>query len=48
MISEWIFDWAQPASDRLLLGRSDCEDIAIAKMWLLNATGVDLSNICVS
>ena len=24
-------------------GRGDCEDIAIAKMWLLNAAGVDLS-----
>jgi predicted transglutaminase-like cysteine proteinase len=26
-------------------GRGDCEDIAIAKMWLLNAAGVDLSNM---
>ena len=26
-------------------GRGDCEDIAIAKMWLLNAAGVDLSSM---
>jgi predicted transglutaminase-like cysteine proteinase len=26
-------------------GRGDCEDIAIAKMWLLNAAGIDLSSM---
>jgi predicted transglutaminase-like cysteine proteinase len=26
-------------------GRGDCEDIAIAKMWLLNAAGVELSSM---
>jgi predicted transglutaminase-like cysteine proteinase len=26
-------------------GRGDCEDIAIAKMWLLNSAGVDLSSM---
>ena len=26
-------------------GRGDCEDIAIAKMWLLNAAGIDLANM---
>jgi predicted transglutaminase-like cysteine proteinase len=26
-------------------GRGDCEDIAIAKMWLLNAAGIELSNM---
>jgi predicted transglutaminase-like cysteine proteinase len=26
-------------------GRGDCEDIAIAKMWLLNAAGMDLSSM---
>jgi len=26
-------------------GRGDCEDIAIAKMWLLNAAGIELANM---
>jgi predicted transglutaminase-like cysteine proteinase len=36
--------WAT-LEESMLRGRGDCEDIAIAKMWLLNAAGVDLSSM---
>ena len=36
--------WAT-LEESMLRGRGDCEDIAIAKMWLLNAAGADLSSM---
>jgi len=36
--------WAT-LQESMARGRGDCEDIAIAKMWLLNAAGVDLANM---
>jgi predicted transglutaminase-like cysteine proteinase len=36
--------WAT-LQESLARGRGDCEDIAIAKMWLLNAAGVNLSSM---
>jgi len=36
--------WAT-LQESMARGRGDCEDIAIAKMWLLNAAGVDLSSM---
>lgn len=36
--------WAT-LQESMTRGRGDCEDIAIAKMWLLNAAGIDLSNM---
>jgi predicted transglutaminase-like cysteine proteinase len=36
--------WAT-LQESMARGRGDCEDIAIAKMWLLNAAGIDLSSM---
>ena len=36
--------WAT-LEESMARGRGDCEDIAIAKMWLLNAAGIALSNM---
>ena len=40
-----IGDYWATLQESLARGRGDCEDIAIAKMWLLNAAGVDLSDM---
>jgi predicted transglutaminase-like cysteine proteinase len=40
-----VGDYWATLQESMARGRGDCEDIAIAKMWLLNAAGVDLSNM---
>lgn len=40
-----VGDYWATLEESVARGRGDCEDIAIAKMWLLNATGVDLSSM---
>ena len=40
-----VGDYWATLEESLTRGRGDCEDIAIAKMWLLNAAGVDLSHM---
>ncbi len=40
-----VSDYWATVDESMERGRGDCEDIAIAKMWLLNAAGVDLSNM---
>ena len=40
-----VGDYWATLEESMLRGRGDCEDIAIAKMWLLNAAGVDLSSM---
>jgi predicted transglutaminase-like cysteine proteinase len=36
--------WAT-LQESMARGRGDCEDIAVAKMWLLNAAGIELSSM---
>ena len=40
-----VGDYWATLEESMSRGRGDCEDIAIAKMWLLNAAGVDLSSM---
>ena len=40
-----VGDYWATLQESMSRGRGDCEDIAIAKMWLLNAAGVDLSSM---
>ncbi len=40
-----VGDYWATLQESMARGRGDCEDIAIAKMWLLNAAGVDLSSM---
>ena len=40
-----VGDYWATLQESMARGRGDCEDIAIAKMWLLNAAGVELSNM---
>jgi predicted transglutaminase-like cysteine proteinase len=40
-----VGDYWATIEESMSRGRGDCEDIAIAKMWLLNAAGVDLSSM---
>ena len=40
-----VGDYWATLQESMSRGRGDCEDIAIAKMWLLNASGVDLSSM---
>jgi predicted transglutaminase-like cysteine proteinase len=40
-----VGDYWATVEESMARGRGDCEDIAIAKMWLLNAAGVDLSGM---
>ncbi len=40
-----VGDYWATLEESMFRGRGDCEDIAIAKMWLLNAAGVDLSSM---
>lgn len=40
-----VGDYWATLEESLTRGKGDCEDIAIAKMWLLNAAGVDLSHM---
>jgi predicted transglutaminase-like cysteine proteinase len=40
-----VGDYWATIEETMSRGRGDCEDIAIAKMWLLNAAGIDLSSM---
>jgi predicted transglutaminase-like cysteine proteinase len=40
-----VGDYWATLQESMARGRGDCEDIAIAKMWLLNAAGVELSSM---
>lgn len=40
-----VGDYWATLEESMSRGRGDCEDIAIAKMWLLNAAGMDLSSM---
>ena len=40
-----VGDYWATLAESMARGRGDCEDIAIAKMWLLNAAGIDLSSM---
>jgi len=40
-----VGDYWATLEESMSRGRGDCEDIAIAKMWLLKAAGVDLSSM---
>jgi predicted transglutaminase-like cysteine proteinase len=40
-----VGDYWATLQESMALGRGDCEDIAIAKMWLLHAAGMDLSSM---
>jgi predicted transglutaminase-like cysteine proteinase len=40
-----VGDYWATLEESMSRGRGDCEDIAIAKMWLLNAAGIDLSSM---
>jgi len=40
-----VDDYWATLQESMSKGRGDCEDIAIAKMWLLNAAGIDLSSM---